>query len=445
MNDQPYLHERQVTHDNKGHCLNSTQCFSPDGKLIVYDTRNVDSALASNGEIRVVNPGTGEDKLIYQTENQTRFGPGVGAVTFSPVDNRVLFLAGIRNADSSRPYSMTRRTGFAVDIDSPLRAIRMDARDILDPFTPGALRGGTHAHTWSGDGKWISFTYNDHVLTEAASRASKTDIINTRTVGVMFPRHTEVAAADDVENISGSMFSVLVTQVVKNPTPGSDEIGRAFDECWIGNNGYQLRDGSRQERAIAFQGELIDKVGNKKAEIFVADIPGDLISRPSNDFLPGTATTLPSVPNGVKQRRISFTGKGVSTLPRHWLRSTPDGSMIGYLAEDNKGVIQLWTISPNGGSPVQRSFLNASITGPFNFNATGTLAAFIADGSVYLTRLSDSKSYRATPKNSDKGGLVGAVAWSPVENKISYNRYVKSGDAEYLQIFTAEIDEAIFR
>ncbi len=29
---------------------------------------------------------------------------------------------------------------------------------------PGALRGGTHRHEWSGDGKWIGFTYNDAIL-----------------------------------------------------------------------------------------------------------------------------------------------------------------------------------------------------------------------------------------------------------------------------------------
>ncbi|RYF90361.1 MAG: DUF3748 domain-containing protein, partial [Chitinophagaceae bacterium] len=263
MTDQPIYHEIQLTSDLKGHCLNSTQCFSADGKMIVYDTRNVDSALASNGEIRIFNIETLEDRLVYKTENQTAFGPGVGAVTFSPVANRVLFLAGIRNADESNPYSITRRTGFAVDVSNeatqpvigdtgqtetvvqPNRVIRMDARDIVEPYTPGALRGGTHAHTWSGDGQWVSFTYNDHVLHKAAintpdSNGSSTtilpqadpahEIIDTRTVGVMFPGSTQVAGADDVENINGTMFSVLVTKVVKRPKPGTDEISRAFDE-----------------------------------------------------------------------------------------------------------------------------------------------------------------------------------------------------------------------
>ncbi len=49
----------------------------------------------------------------------------------------------------------------------------------------------------------------------------------------------------------------------KNPY-GSDEIDKAFDEGWIGTNGYRKSDGSRQHRAIAFQGETVGKEGIKK-------------------------------------------------------------------------------------------------------------------------------------------------------------------------------------
>src|SRR5215468_6675911 len=76
--------ERQLTHDNAGHCINSTQCFSPDGNWIVYDSRNDDSQLAANGEIHMVNTETGKDVFLYKTLNQTQYGPGVGAATFSP-------------------------------------------------------------------------------------------------------------------------------------------------------------------------------------------------------------------------------------------------------------------------------------------------------------------------------------------------------------------------
>jgi hypothetical protein len=34
------------------------------------------------------------------------------------------------------------------------------------PFTPGALRGGSHVHVFSPNGENVSFTYNDHVMHE---------------------------------------------------------------------------------------------------------------------------------------------------------------------------------------------------------------------------------------------------------------------------------------
>jgi hypothetical protein len=38
--------------------------------------------------------------------------------------------------------------------------------DITAPFTPGALRGGSHVHVFSPNGENVSFTYNDHVMHE---------------------------------------------------------------------------------------------------------------------------------------------------------------------------------------------------------------------------------------------------------------------------------------
>src|SRR5690606_34267035 len=107
---------------------------------------------------------TGEVKELYHTENQTEYGPGVGAAAFSPVEKKVIFIHGIRNANAERPYGFTRRTGVAVHLETPGKPVLMDARDVTEPYTPGALRGGTHAHSWSGDGQWLSFTYNDHIL-----------------------------------------------------------------------------------------------------------------------------------------------------------------------------------------------------------------------------------------------------------------------------------------
>ena len=139
-----------------------------------------------------------------------------GSRTFSPVLNRVLFIHGIRNASKNNPYGFTRRTGVAIDIENPFHPVFMDARNIIPPFTPGALRGGTHAHTWSGDGKWISFTYNDYVMEQLAKTDSS--VKDLRTVGVMVPGHAVNVPIDPAgENNNGEMFAVVVAKVTENP------------------------------------------------------------------------------------------------------------------------------------------------------------------------------------------------------------------------------------
>jgi WD40 repeat protein len=428
--------EIQLSHGSFGHCLNNTQCFSPDGEWIVYDTRNHDARLAANGAIRMINVRTAEDVLLYQTRHQTEYGPGVGAASFSPDGKKVLFLGGIQNASRENPYSSTRRTGIAVEIAHPLIPVWMDARDIIPPFTPGALRGGTHAHTWSGDGQWISFTYNDYILGEKAKTDST--IIDTRTVGVMFPRPVIVSHADDCENKNGNMYAILVARVVKNPVAGSDEISKAFDECWIGKNGYIKKDDTRQRRAIAFQGQVMDRQGRTKTEIFVSDIPDPL---PVDADLQqnGTSVTLPPVPPSIQQRRISFTGQGVSTVPRHWLRTTPDGSIIGFLACDASGIIQLWCISPNGGEPKQLTQLPVSISGPFNFSPDGRWVAYPAGSDVYITHIPNGKTLCLTEKVERHSHVIGAVNWSPSGEAVCYNRYVADANGTFLQIFMTYI------
>ena len=387
----------QLTFDNGGHTIHNTECFSPDDQWIVYDTRNNDTMIASTGNISMVNTQTREIRELYHTKHQTEYGPGVGAATFSPVANRVIFIHGVRNADKNNPYGFTRRTGVAIDMAKPFQPIYMDARDITPPFTPGALRGGTHAHNWSADGKWVSFTYNDYIMQQLAKKDSF--VKDLRTVGVMVPGHpVQVAADPSGENNSGEMFSVVVVKVSELPKPGSDEIDKAFDEGWIGAKGYRKSNGSWQRRAIAFQGEVINPDGTKKTEVFVVDLPEDLTKAQPGKPLEGTTISRPNVPTGVEQRRITFTSKGIEG-PRHWLRCSPDGNIIAFLSKDDKGIVQLFGVSPNGGKIKQLTFNSYSIQGPFNFSPDGKRLAYLADNSVFVTEVATGKSQRLTPRH----------------------------------------------
>lgn len=428
--------EIQLTCAPHGHTIHHTQVFSRDGQWVVYDTRNDDTQIGSTGSIEMVNVETGEVRVLYRTVNQTVAGPGVGAATFSPEQDRVLFIHGIRNADTSRPYGMTRRTGVAVDITRPGEPIFMDARDIVPPYTRGALRGGTHAHSWSGDGQWISFTYNDYVMEQLAK--TDTAIRDLRMVGIMVPRRVEVTKDATLENNSGAYFSVVVTDVTESPKAGSDEIDKAFDECWIGESGYQKPDGSWQRKAIAFQGNVWNDAGEAVTEVFVVDLPANPTEARNGQPLEGTSTSRPGIPIGVAQRRITHTARGVEG-PRHWLRATPDGRLIGYLAEDDRHVIQLFAVSPNGGGSRQLTHNDFPIQGQFNIDPSGQWVAYSADNSVFITSLATADTYRITNRFSDDGKPVGAPNWSPDGRAIAYNRYVGLGSNRFLQVFLLQM------
>jgi len=425
--------EKQLTFSNNGHTIHNTQVFSKDNQWIVYDTRNSDTAIASTGSIEMINTLTKEVKRLYQTAHQSEYGPGVGAATFSPVSDTVIFIHGIRNADANRPYSMTRRTGVAIAIQHPQRAIFMDARNIYPPFTKGALRGGTHAHSWSGDGQWISFTYNDYVIEQRAK--THTNVQDLRTVGVMMPGLVNVMEDSAGENNKGEMFAAVVTAVVEDPRPGSDEIDKAFDECWIGKDGYLQADGHRQRRAIAFQGNVRNTEGKTVAEVFVLDLPSDLsVPEISEEPLQGRPDKRPGVPKGVKQRRLTYTKKGI-VGPRHWLRSAPDGNLIAFLSTDEEGVVQLFGVSPNGGKIKALTHHPFAIQGPFNFSPDGKYIAYPADNSIFITSIETGESQRITSKFGEAEKPIGAPNWSADGRMIAYNRYVAQKEGSFLQVF----------
>lgn len=424
--------EVQITHGEIGHTLNTGQVFSADNEWIVFDHRNNDGDIKITGSIGVVNLKTGSEKTIYTVPNQTQYGPGVGAASFSPKANKVIFIQGIRNADVEKPYDFTRRTGVAIDLAAPEQPIFMDARNVEKPFTPGALRGGTHAHSWSADGSMISFTYNDYVMEQLAK--TNPQVKDLRTIGLMFPKKVQVPNAANVENNNGEMFAVLAATVTENPRLGSDEIDKAFDECWIGKDGYVNTDGIRQRKAIAYQGNVRDKKGNTITEVFIADIPNDLSREVFDESIAGTENTRPAVLQSIKQRRITFSEKGVKG-PRHWLRSNVDGSLIFFLSEDEESLVQVFGVSPNGGAIRQITYNKFSITSPINISPDGLYLSYLADQSVFITEIATGTSHRMTKKYNAPEQLNGAVVWSNDGKTLAFNRYVKTDKGCFLQIF----------
>ena len=240
------------------------------------------------------------------------------------------------------------------------------------------------------------------------------------------------------ENFSGEYFSVVAAVVTENPQPGSDEIDKAFDECWIGKNGYINKDGARQKRAIAFQGNVRDKNGVVVTEVFVADIPDYITLSQPDKPLEGTAVSRPNVPVQNHQRRITHnTGRKFPGLqgPRFWLRTSPDGDTIYFLMKDDAGIVQIFSIPVNGGDIRQITSLRHSVQTQFNLSPDGATLAFAAGNAIWKTDVASGVSVQLTPQSSDEAAPVIGVSWSHNGKMLAYNKYVGEGDNRYLQIF----------
>lgn len=376
-----YFPEKQITNDlTYNHDLDNNDNFSPDNQWLVYDTRTEDGGIAASAKIEKVNIETSEKKILYQLKNNQIFGPGVGAVSYSPVENSVVFIHGLLNITETNPYQQWRRTGVIIQENSPEKPIFMDARDIDFPYTKGALRGGTHRHEWSGDGKWIGFTYNDAIMKDLEDSTGEKH--NLRTIGVSKNIGSVNVNIDDKgENISGQWFSALVVRVVANPKFDSDEISNATGDSWVGKNGYLKENGSRQI-ARAFIGTVKDKNGKNVDEVFIVDIPENIQLEGEFGALEGTKTTLPMPPKGTIQRRLTFTTNTPQAGCVGIVRSSPDGNLLAFLAKNKQGIRQVFTISPNGGEATQITFHETDVEGSIRWHPSGKILFYIHAGSI---------------------------------------------------------------
>ena len=419
--------EKQITHDlSYHHDLDNNDNFSPDGSWLVYDTRTDDGGIAASSKIEKVNINTGEKKVLFQIANNQAWGPGAGAVSYSPVENAVVFIHGLTASTEANPYQQWRRTGVIIEDANPNKPIYMDARDVTYPFTPGALRGGTHRHEWSGDGKWIGYTYNDAIL--KALEDSTGERHNLRTIGVS-KKGTAVRVSHSDENVSGTWFSALVVKVTPKPQPGSDEISHAASDSWVGKNGY-LKNGKHQI-ARAFLGTVKTESGSDVPEVFIVDIPED-ISIPGNSGpLEGTPDTFPMPPKGTVQRRLTHTANLSKPGCSGIVRSSPDGSTLAFLAHDATGIQQVFLIPVTGGKMTQLTYHNSDVNGNVRWHPDGKSVSYIWNGSIMLCKTGTEEFEKRFVELTNPTPIAPTnTVWSPDGKTIAFNRLVKQADGK---------------
>ncbi len=425
---------RQLTSDPKNHDLDNNQNYSSDGKWLVYDTRN--PGIGESKSIEKVHIETGEMVVVYEPKPYLEGqGPGAGAASFSPVEDRLVFIHGPW-ASTGLPYDFTWRRGGLVPGEGADVASFADARDITPPYTPGALRGGTHRHEWDGTGIWLGYTYNDEIMKKAG-----TDL---RTIGVTkLGSPVEVADRnEDKYEGNGEGFSALVVRVVPDPKPGSDEVNRAAGDSWVGLHGYAKEDGTRQ-LARGFIGRIVAKEGREVEEVFIVDIPADITKPGEWGPLEGTDTAFPAPPEGASQRRLTWTEKWKHPGAAGTCWSSPDGQWITFLANDDRGMAQIFAVTPTGGDPVQVTRLDGGVACAPRWSPSG-------NGLVAVSR--SGRLFIVPPPDGSPGEVVWITerakespphkpVWSTTGETIAFNRKVKSDSGIYTQVFVVDVPE----
>jgi Tol biopolymer transport system component len=194
---------------------------------------------------------------------------------------------------------------------------------------------------------------------------------------------------------------------------------------------------------LAFQGEVISDKHDIVFEVFLVELPED-VTIAGEGPLAGTEARRPFPPRGTVQRRLTFTTQrkypGIQG-PRHWLHSSPNGEHIAFLMKDDSGVVQVWTISPNGGQPLQLTHNEWSIASAFSWSPDGRSIAHVMDNSVCLTELATGNTTRLTARSSDVlAPRPEACVVSPDGKRIAFVRTVSEGkQMGFNQIFVVNI------
>ena len=364
------MQEVQLTFTPKNHALDNNDNFSPDGKFLCYDTRGTvyDGGIGNSQTIEKVDLLTGHETVLYapQTIVGDHPAPGAAAVSYHPLEDRLIFIHGpfIDEVEARGSYGKRNRTGVSVGGAGQGDIVKLDLRDIEvnRPTIPGAHRGGTHRHEYSRDGRRIGFTYDDFLLPQYG-----------RTIGYM-EKHPN--APDDYP----CYFAVLLKPVLESQAQPGD-IVKAFGDSWVDPRGTQ--------RAF------IAKIRHSNGLIFeqdlcVAEIPDsvDIASASS-----GSAQDYPTPPRGIEIRRLTHTGCASGIV-----RGSPDGKSIAYFSKDSMGLSQVFTIPADGSDlsetisklPVQITRLPEGATA-LRWHPSGQWLFCISSGNIVVSSISTDR------------------------------------------------------
>ena len=350
----------------------------------------------------------GQESIIYSPVpfqiDPTNQAPGLGAASFSPFANEVIFIHGpfLSETPTLGFYGTRNRRGGVVKADGSGEIRFVDLRDITSEVTtPGAHRGGSHRHEYAVDSNRIGFTYDDHLLQAYG-----------RTIGYMEPSSKAPGGVSH-------WVSLLVP--VKLPTeskPG--ELERAADDSWVGAKALMR----------GFIGNVKQADGSVMSSLFVVDIP-ETVDITTSDS--GTKTRYMAPPKGTTVRRLTRTpASGI-------VRGSLDGKWVGYYATAEDGTRQAYIIDSQGSDqdpdpakqPIQASFLAAGASGGLRWHPSGNSIAVISDNGVAAICVKPGPLFGASYWLASHGAGVpaaDALVWSRNGQRLAFNRRVPTYD-----------------
>ena len=415
------MKERQVSFSQKMHSLDNNDNFSPDDKFLCYDTRGTvfNQDIANSKSVEKIEIATGKETVLYEPESVTgeKGAPGVGAASWHPVENKVIFIHGplLSEVKNRGYYGIRNRTGVEVSADGLGKITNVDMRDVATdrPTTPGAHRGGTHRHEYTKEGNRIGFTYDDFLLQDF-----------DRTIGYMEPSK---AAPDGYTHY----FAVLLKPAEKK-TSKAGEIEKAYGDSWVDSAGNMR----------AFIGKLRAEDGiNYITDLFVADIPEgtDITTATSGD-----KDHYPEPPKGIKIRRLTHSGNVDGIV-----RGSFDGKNIAYLSKDENGISQVFIIDSNGSDlsknksklPKQLSNFSSDISA-FRWHPKKNWIFALSGGNVAAICAESGKNFGKAVMLTNNKQPRNALVVSHNGDMLAYDLLTKqkNADKEFKQIYVLELD-----
>lgn len=422
--------ERILTCGDYDHQLTCANVFSCDSTEILYDTRtrgrDQDASV-----IEAVSCADGRVRTVYKNG----FGARGAVVTCHPTERRACFIKGLDFPEINGRYHLTCRQGGMVDLDDMSDFCNIDARNVHAPYTPGALRGGSHVHVFSPDGSLISDTYDDAVChglgIEHDGPQGEANLRNVQ-INVL---GSPVCVPKLAGNHSGTAFSYVAARLHSDPRPGSDEIRTCEEETFVGLNGYVDAMGIRHARALAAIGEVRSAGGEPVQEVFLIHLPeGEL--RDGDGPMTGTPTTRPLPPAGCEQLRLTHLSHrrfpGIRG-PRHWLRTTPDGRYVAFFALDDNGILQAFKADTATGREVQLSRHAVSAESQMTLSPDGLFMYYAAGGQLVRTHMEEGYTDILLPRG-EHPIHCGPVVVSPDGRRVAYTRDVPGPTLDRQQI-----------